>query len=269
MDTTAMASPFLERVRRDVPYVFEPGYQMDEASGLMRRERFIHVLQYGHSLLSAAVHNENISTADLIGIEDAESMETEQGLSRHRYGSLAMKDKVFVGNLMRFAEMIAVRTVIHLTVDDCKVFEQHPALQEAARRLGFAKCLFPMSSFGCRTQSLTTLWGTDKFIIKGVKHVAGRLMSMLLDCNLCMCPCYEGVRFSCLLMRQLVSGSLLCATGDRVGCHRLCRTSAITRARTPTVPLSCNLQLSMAWLVGLWFGDSGMRLGGGATPTEC
>ena len=99
-----MATSFLERAQRECPYVFQSGYSVDDASGLMRRERFIHCLQYGHSLLSAAVHNvpqsalvssvevrdrivmrqpatpqEGMSTADLIGIEDSESMETEQG----------------------------------------------------------------------------------------------------------------------------------------------------------------------------------------------
>ncbi|CAE7247177.1 unnamed protein product [Symbiodinium sp. CCMP2592] len=236
MDTSAMAIPFLERARRECPYVFEPGYQMDDASGLMRRERFIHFLQYGHSLLSAAVHNEGISTADIIGIEDSESMETEQGQNlclqmcsriypggllyimcpgSNAFGLLGIETiEVFVGNLLRFAEMIAVRCVIHLPVDGANFFERHPALQEAAQRLGFVKCLFPMSSFGCQTQSPTTLWGTDKFVIKGVKHVSARVMTMLLDWNLCMCPCTDGVRFSCLLMCQLVSGSPLCAIGE-------------------------------------------------------
>ncbi|CAE7586071.1 unnamed protein product [Symbiodinium sp. CCMP2592] len=235
MDTSAMAIPFLERARRECPYVFEPGYQMDDASGLMRRERFIHFLQYGHSLLSAAVHNEGISTADIIGIEDSESMETEQGQNlclqmcsriypggllyimcpgSNAFGLLGIETiEVFVGNLLRFAEMIAVRCVIHLPVDGANFFERHPALQDF---LDWVLIASPsvISEWSGFHSSPTTLWGTDKFVIKGVKHVSARVMTMLLDWNLCMCPCTDGVRFSCLLMCQLVSGSPLCAIGE-------------------------------------------------------
>ena len=30
-----------------------------------------------------------------------------------------------------------------------------------------------------KPRTVTTLWGTDKLVIKGAKHVSGRLLSML------------------------------------------------------------------------------------------
>ena len=79
-------------------------------------------------------------------------------LFRHDYSGQATKDKVavtwlilqrmplvrceieiirqvFVANLLRFAEMIAVRCVVHLKADETNFFERHPALQDLLDRV--------------------------------------------------------------------------------------------------------------------------------------
>lgn len=50
-----MDAAFVSRLKGLCPYIYEAGYEYDEPSGLMRRERFLYCFQYGHSLLSTAL----------------------------------------------------------------------------------------------------------------------------------------------------------------------------------------------------------------------
>ncbi|CAE7453359.1 unnamed protein product, partial [Symbiodinium microadriaticum] len=117
----------------------------------MRRERFLYCFQYGHSLLSTALEREGVQSAFAEGIDDTESIETVRGqdlcltmcsrilpggllylmLSRHCYASQGVKEQVagFLGNLVLLADMIAVRCVVHLPMQESRFFEMHPALE--------------------------------------------------------------------------------------------------------------------------------------------
>eukprot|EP00439_Symbiodinium_sp_Y106_P043313 s1222_g5.t1 len=200
MDTSTLPNGFLRRVKDSCPHVFDPKYFYDEPSGCMRRERFLYVFEYGHDLLSSAIDREGVQSAFMAGIEDSESIATTEGQDlclamcsrvfaggllyimpyRHCCDGPDVKEKVadFLAHLVIFAELISVRCVVHLPVRESKYFESHPAFEEAARLARITKACFPMSSFGCRHQTVTTLWGTDKLVIKGAKHVSGRLLSM-------------------------------------------------------------------------------------------
>ena len=64
-ETTAMAVPmfsasFRARVEKDIPWVLEAGYDHDEPSGKMRRERFIYMLEFGHQLLARAIERDRL-----------------------------------------------------------------------------------------------------------------------------------------------------------------------------------------------------------------
>ncbi|CAE7708505.1 unnamed protein product [Symbiodinium sp. KB8] len=82
--------------------------------------------------------------------------------------------------------MIKVRIVIQTTLEQGRILEADALLKECAERSQFAKACFPMVAFGSQKQILigigclfvTMLWGDDRLLVKGLKHVAGRLLAM-------------------------------------------------------------------------------------------
>ncbi|CAE7216509.1 unnamed protein product [Symbiodinium necroappetens] len=82
--------------------------------------------------------------------------------------------------------MIKVRIVIQTTLEQGRILEADALLKECAERSQFAKACFPMVAFGSQKQILigigclfvTMVWGDDRLLVKGLKHVAGRFRSL-------------------------------------------------------------------------------------------
>ncbi|CAE7289969.1 unnamed protein product [Symbiodinium necroappetens] len=83
-------------------------------------------------------------------------------------------------------KMIKVRIVIQTTLEQGRILEANALLKECAEHSRFVKTCFPMAAFGSQRQILigigclfvAMLWGDDRLLVKGLKHMAGRFRSL-------------------------------------------------------------------------------------------
>ncbi|CAE7218603.1 unnamed protein product [Symbiodinium sp. CCMP2592] len=69
--------------------------------------------------------------------------------------------------------IIKVRLIIQTSIACGPVLENNKLMQETAENGRFVKACFPMTAFGSTKQTVVMLWGSDRLVIKGLKHLSG------------------------------------------------------------------------------------------------
>ncbi|OLQ00711.1 hypothetical protein AK812_SmicGene16606 [Symbiodinium microadriaticum] len=177
------SASFRARVEKDIPWVLEAGYDHDEPSGKMRRERFIYMLEFGHQLLARAIEREGVATGFIEGLDMGESLDTQAGMqmvSRILPGGLlfmapfrgqtstAGVKEVFLSELMLLCHFIRVRVIFSMPLNIAACFEKQACLQEAAEGLKYVKASFVNAAFASSKQFRSSLANTRKKALVGM-----------------------------------------------------------------------------------------------------
>ncbi|CAE7482071.1 unnamed protein product [Symbiodinium microadriaticum] len=162
------------RVREVAPFVYDPEYGVE--GPFFRRERYLYMLEFGNTLVATAMDREGVPAVGVDGIADSESLLTRAGQDLpFQSGQSASEEEVkeaFLPLVARLCAEIKVRMVIQIKLEYAAWMES----EEASTELRYTKAVFPMSAFGSKKQHMMMLWGSDLLLIRGMKHIATRLL---------------------------------------------------------------------------------------------